>query len=143
MHGERGPTEGVYPPLPSLPRPPQTPAAGLTAAAPAVPLPQKIKKTGKTHIDQCVLVLTRIRIVNATKSETWVASYRRVTLNPRTRVSFKDWCKKSWQFILTITVFTEENSESTPQELFDLVPAFWHGMEPSQRWVVSTVLQSY
>ena len=81
-------------------------------------------KTGKTCIDQYDLVLTGIRIVNATKPETWVVSYRRVNLDPRTRLCFKDWCKKIWHFVMAGTAFKEENVEPTPQQLFDLLPVF-------------------
>ena len=41
------------------------------------------------------------------------------------------------------TAFKEGNIEPTPQQLFDLLPAFWHGTDPSGRRVVMTVMQSH
>ena len=96
---------------------------------------RKVKKymTGKTHIDQYDLVLTGIRIVNGCKPEIWRISYRRVNLDPRTRVSFQEWCKKIKHFLMTGEEFKEEDVDPTPQHKFNLLPKFWHGMLPADR----------
>ena len=105
---------------------------------------RKVKKmqTGKTHIDQYDLVLTGIRIVNACTSDIWECSYRRVNLDPRERVCFQEWCKKIKHFLVAGEAFKEEDADYSPQEMFNMLPSFWHGMEPAERRVVMTILQS-
>ena len=106
---------------------------------------RKVKKmnTGKTRIDQYDLVLTGIRIVTKCSEEVWVCSFRRVNLDPRTRISFENWCQKIKQFLTAGEQFKEELVDLSPQETFNLLPATWHGMEPAERKVVMTILESH
>jgi hypothetical protein len=106
---------------------------------------RKVKKmnTGKTRIDQYDLVLTGIRIVNKCTKEVWVCSFRRVNLDPRTRVSFVKWCQKIKQFLTAGEEFKEELADLSPQDTFNLLPSTWHGMEPAERRAVMTVLESH
>ena len=45
-------------------------------------------------IDQWGLVHTVLYMLRVHKSSTWTRSFHAVNLDPRTRVSFADWCKK-------------------------------------------------
>ena len=100
-------------------------------------------QTGKTHIDPYDLVLTGIRIVNACTEAIWVCSYRRVNLDPRERMSFQDWCKKIKHYLTAGEAFKEEAVDYSPQEIFNMLPSFWHGMEPADRKVIMTIMQSH
>jgi hypothetical protein len=51
-------------------------------------------------------------------------------LNPRTRTSFPDWCKKIESHLQTGQLFKPEAVE---EDLFPLLPTFWHGMVPAER----------
>ena len=69
-------------------------------------------------------------------------SYKRVNLDPRERVCFQEWCKKIKHFLVAGEAFKEEDADYSPQEMFNMLPSFWHGMEPAERRVVMTILQS-
>jgi len=96
--------------------------------------------TGKTHIDQYDLVLCGIRIVRGCEPQTWVVSFQRVNLDPRTRVCFQEWCKKISHFLCAGEAFKEESIDPTPRELFQLLPPTWHGMSVAERKVVMTIV---
>ena len=106
---------------------------------------RKAKKwqTGKARIDQYDLVLTAMQIVRAANAKTWVASFQRVNLDPRTRVDFPVFCKKIGGFLRASKSFKEENVTPTATEKFAMLPAFWHAMMPADRKVVMTVVQSH
>jgi hypothetical protein len=100
-------------------------------------------QTGKSHIDQYNLVLTVMRIVRATSESTWVSSFQRVNIHPATRVAFPEFCKKIAGFLRASESFKDESVNPTPKEKFALLPSFWHAMQPSDRKVVMTIVESY
>jgi hypothetical protein len=79
---------------------------------------RKAKKwqTGKAQIDQYDLVLTAMQNVRATAAKTWVASFQRVYLNPRTRVDFPVFCKNIAGFFRAGKSFKEENVTPTAKD---------------------------
>jgi hypothetical protein len=97
----------------------------------------------KEQIDQYDLVLTAMLIVRATDPTTWVASFQRVNLDPRTRVDFPVFCKKMGGFLWACESFKEENVTPTATEKFAMLPAFWNAMTPADRKIVMTVVQSH
>ena len=100
-------------------------------------------RTGKKCIDQYALVLTGIRMVMETTPEIWISSFRKVNLDPLKRVPFNEWMKKIARFVTASVNFKDENVGPTSKEKFILLPSFWHGMAPSERKVVMTIMQSY
>ena len=96
-------------------------------------------KTGKTQLDQYELVQCGMRLVRQLHPATWVVSFRRVNLEPTTRLPFQEWCNKIKNYIRAGELFKEEPVDVTPQQKFALLPPFWHGMTPGERRVVMTV----
>ncbi len=95
------------------------------------------------NIDQYDLIFTALRIVHQCKSETWISLFWLVNLDPITQMSFKDWCKKIGPYLRAGEVYAEENVDLMPQQLFNLLPSFWHGMQPANRRVVTTIMGSH
>jgi hypothetical protein len=106
---------------------------------------RKAKKfaTGKTNITQYNLIHTAMRIVRATKPESWVASFSRVNLHPWTRQEFPEFCKKIAAHLRAGETFKDDNVDTTAEEKFALLPLFWHGMTPADRKVVTTLFLSH
>ncbi len=100
-------------------------------------------KTGKTQLDQYELVQCGMRLVRQLLPQTWVVSFRRVKLEPTTRMPFQEWCNKIKNFLCAGELFKEESIDITPQQKFALLPPFWHGMTPAERRVVMTVIDSH
>ena len=90
-------------------------------------------RTGKTHIDQYDLVLTGIRIVNKCTGGVWVASFRRVNLDPRERLTVDAWCQKIKQFLAAGEAFKDKDPAYSPWDMINMLPTMWHGMEPAKR----------
>ncbi len=76
---------------------------------------RKAKKfaTGKTNITQYNLIHTAMRIVRATKPESWVASFSRVNLHPWTRQEFPEFCKKIAAHLCAGETFKDNNVDTT------------------------------
>ena len=51
--------------------------------------------------------------------------------------------KKIDHVVAALVKFKDENAGPTPKEKFTLLPSSWHGMYPSERKVVMTIMQSY
>jgi hypothetical protein len=68
--------------------------------------------------------------------------FRKVNLDPRTRVPFEEWIQKINHFIAAGSLFKDESADPTLKEMFTLLPSFWHGMEPGERQVVMTIMES-
>jgi hypothetical protein len=100
-------------------------------------------RSNQVNIDQYDLIFTAMRIVWQCKPETWISLFRRVNLDPIVRLSFQDWCKKIAPYLLVGEVCAEENVDPTPQQLFNLLPSFWHGMQPANSRVVTTIMGSH
>ncbi len=100
-------------------------------------------RSNQVNIDQYDLIFTAMQIVCQCKSETWISLFQRVYLDPITRMSFKDWCKKIAPYLRAGEVYAEENVDPTPQQLFNLLPSFRHGMQPANRRAVTTIMGSH
>jgi len=100
-------------------------------------------KTGKTQLDQYELIQCGMRLVRQLQPATWVVSFRRVNLDPTTRLPFQEWCNKIKNYIRAGELFKEESVDITPQQKFALLPPFWHGMTPGERRVVMAVIDSH
>ncbi len=100
-------------------------------------------RSNQVNIDQYDLIFTAMRIVRQCKSETWISLFRWVNLDPITLMSFQDWCKKIDPYLCAGDLYAEENVDPTPQQLFKLLPSFWHGMQPANRRVMTTIMGSH
>ena len=89
------------------------------------------------------LVIIGIRIVKECKKETWISSFARVNLHPTYRKPFPEFMKKISQFIRGGTQFVEEDLYPSPAKKFKMLPQFWKGMQPSERRVAMTILNSH
>ncbi len=58
-------------------------------------------------------------------------------------MSFQDWCKKISPYLCAGEVCAEENVDPMPLQLFNLLPSFWHGRQPADRRVVTTIMGSH
>ena len=97
---------------------------------------RKLVSVTKGVLDQWQLVHVGLSMVFASKSGTWQASFNRVNLNPKTRVSFGEWCAKIAHFLQGGLTFKPESAD----DVYALLPSFWHGMQPSEKTaVVATV----
>ena len=94
----------------------------------------------KAQIDQYDLVLSAMQIVRATNAKTWVASFQRVNLNPRTQVDFPVFGRRIAGYLWAGKSFKEENVTPTAKDKFALLPTFWHSMTPANRKVMMTVV---
>jgi hypothetical protein len=84
-----------------------------------------------------------MRIVRATSESTWVSPFQHVNLHPGTRVAFPEFCKKIAGFLWASESFKDKSVDPMPEEKFALLPLFWHAMQPSDRKVVMTIVESH
>lgn len=102
------------------------------------------------YLDGWDLIHVGMAAVRELKSNSWVQSFDRVNLRPSTRVGFPAWCKRIESFLEGGTSFEEEEE----LDVYSLLPAFWRGMEPSDKkkavailgkhegeWTVACVLE--
>jgi hypothetical protein len=84
----------------------------------------------KGIIDQWGLIHVGLQCIRSTQPATWTSSFDACNLDPRTRVPFVEWCKKIQSFLHAGETFKVEKVED---DLFLLLPSFWHGMPPVER----------
>lgn len=84
---------------------------------------------GSKIADQWSLLQVGLFVIRGTAPETWMASFEAVNMDPRTRVSFSDWCKRISQALQTGGQF---KVEETPDE-YSLLSPIWHGMNPEEK----------
>jgi hypothetical protein len=106
---------------------------------------RKAKKfsIGKTNITQYDLLITAMHIVRATSEETWVHTFQCVNLHPFASMEFPEFCRKIASHLLAGDTFKNDNVDTTAEEMFALLPTFWHGMTPAERKVVMTVCETH
>jgi hypothetical protein len=97
------------------------------------------KLVTKGVVDQWGMVLVGMMAVRAATRETWTRSYHACNLDPRTRVSFPDWCKKIEHFLQTGQSFKVEKD----LDKYVLLPSFWHGMKPTEKKLVVSVVEKH
>eukprot|EP00957_Ditylum_brightwellii_P008027 609012-Ditylum_brightwellii.AAC.1 len=101
------------------------------------------QQTAKANIDQYDLVLTGIRIVKQCEPQTWVSSFMQVNLHPTFRDEFAVFMRKIKQFLQAGSQFVEEDLFPSPQKKFNLLPSFWKGMNPNNRKVAMTIVNTH
>jgi hypothetical protein len=80
----------------------------------------KAKSLHKGVVTQWNLIHIVLTTIRETKPERWTSSFDACNLDPQTQTSFVEWCKKI-------------ESHLQLEDLFLLLPAFWHGMFPDER----------
>jgi hypothetical protein len=80
-------------------------------------------------IDQWGLLHVCLYIAHGTKAETWTASFRACNMDPRTVISFPEWCKK----IAPILAAGQNFKSETPVDMYALLPGWWHGALPEKK----------
>ena len=82
--------------------------------------------------------LAAVRFVND-HPEIWRDSYIACNLNPLHRTSFGDWCDK----ISTDLEVGQQFKPETSDDIYSLLPSFWHGMEPHEKKAVMAVIAEF
>ena len=80
--------------------------------------------TGKMHISQWYLVIIDMAIVRQTTPEMWTKSYRKVNLDPRTRLDLPSWCEKIKHLLSGDGVLKEEVVDLSAEGNFGLLTMF-------------------
>ena len=91
---------------------------------------RQAKSYNKGVVTQWNLVHVVLATIRETKPERWTASFDACNLDPRTRTSFSEWCQKIEPHLQTGQLF---KAEAVEEDLFLLLPPFWHGMVPAER----------
>jgi hypothetical protein len=99
----------------------------------------------KTIIYQWSLVNIGMYALRDTKPECWTASFDACNLDPITRVSFGDWCQRIGHFLQGGELFKPETFETEPsaEEVYAMLPYFWHAMPPYENKVVVAVAEHH
>jgi hypothetical protein len=99
-------------------------------------LVRRNKTIGGGIVDQWGLVHVGLACVRECTPEIWQTSFRRVNLDPKTRLSFAAWCEKIGHYLQGGDLFKPMDSDDT----YALLPAFWQGMLPAEkRKVIDTI----
>ena len=97
-------------------------------------------KITKSVIDGWQLVHVGLACCRELESHVWVNSLKKVNLHPHHRVDFSEWCKR-------ISHFLQGGEGSFKAEAvrdeYALLPAFWHGMEPDEKKLALSILESH
>ena len=69
-----------------------------------------------------------------TTIQMFIYSYYRLNINPLTRVSFHIWCREFIaQYLQVGEAFYPEAVHPSAEEMYCLLPEFWHGITPDQK----------
>ena len=90
-------------------------------------------------IDQWGLLHVCLYIVRGTKAKTWTASFHACNMDPRTMVSFPEWCKKIAPILASGQTFKSEN----PVVVYSLLPGWWHGTLPEEKKAIVGVIDKH
>ena len=75
--------------------------------------------------------------IRATLPDTWTNSFHACNMDPRTSLSFPDWCKKIQHFLQAGQSFV---APVGPINKYAMLPSFWHGMTPyEKKKVIATI----
>ena len=91
---------------------------------------------------------TGVALVNQIKPLIWTNSFRKVNLDPRVRLSFDSkgdepcWIDKIRSFLTAGQVFKTE-TKATPQDKYNCLATFWHGMSPQEKQQVMCILEKH
>ena len=100
-----------------------------------------IKFVNKGVVDQWGLVHVGMFAIRSTKRDTWTISFHACNLDPRTRVSFLDWCKKIDHFLQAGQEFKIETEAMLDK--YSYLPSFWHGMSPVEKRAVVAIVNKH
>ena len=97
-------------------------------------------KLTKGTVDGWQLIHVALAAVRELSPDSWIHSFNKVNLNPKTRVPFQDWCVRISHYI--------QGGESSfkPEVVRDpytLLSAFWHGMEPDEKKLAVEIVTSH
>ena len=90
--------------------------------------------------DQWSLVHVALAAVRLCGPETWVDSFKSVNLHPKFRTDFAAWCKKIAPSLQTGESFYQP---AHPDHVWDLLPAFFRGMDCAQRQLLISTIDKY
>jgi hypothetical protein len=93
---------------------------------------RRAKSLNKGVVDQWGLVHVGLACLQESNKMKyiWTNSFRACNMDPRTQLSFPEWCVKINSFLQGGDSFKPEVAENDP---YLLLPAFWLGMEPSEK----------
>jgi hypothetical protein len=86
-------------------------------------------------IDQWSLVQVGMFSVRDTTRECWTQSFDSCNIDPRTRVSFGEWCERISHFLQGGESFVPEtfNANSEAYHIYAMLPTWWHAMTPHEK----------
>jgi hypothetical protein len=89
-------------------------------------------KVSNLLIDQWILVQVSMFDVRDTTREFWNQYSDSCNLDPRTRVSFGEWCERIGHFLQGGESFVPEtfNANSESYHIYAMLPTWWHAMTP-------------
>jgi hypothetical protein len=102
-------------------------------------------KVSKLLIDQWSFVQVGMFAVRNTARECWTQSFDSCNLDPRTRVSFGEWCERIGHFIQGGESFVPEifNADSEAYHVYAMLPTWWHAMTPHEKKGVAAVVDAH
>ena len=89
-------------------------------------------------LDQWNLIHVVLCALRETTAQTWKQSFENCNLNPHTRVSFPEWCKRIEPFLQKGGTFKTD----LPIDQYCLLPAYWHGTSPVDKKKIYETIQS-
>jgi hypothetical protein len=90
---------------------------------------RRTKSISSGIVDQWGLVHVGLASLRECTREIWQNSFRRVNLDPTTRLSFPDWLGKIGHYLHGGDTFKPPDSD----DKYALLPPFWHGFLPSEK----------
>jgi hypothetical protein len=102
-------------------------------------------KVSNLLIDQWSLVQVSMFAVRDTTRECWTRSFDSCNLDPRTRVSFGEWCERIDHFLQGGESFVPEtfNTNSEAHHIYAMLPTWWHAMTPHEKKGVAAVSDAH
>ena len=91
----------------------------------------------KGVVDQWGLIHVGLAAVRAVEPHVWIESFKACNLNPHCRVSFEDWCKR----ISSDLQAGQQFKPPTSDDIYSMLPAWWHGMTPDEKKKVMEVVR--
>ena len=72
----------------------------------------------------------------------WENSFRACNIHPEHRMPFPEWCKAIEPFMQASDSF-DLVTQNSAVDFYKLLPAFWHGMCPSEKKKVMSVIERF
>jgi hypothetical protein len=102
-------------------------------------------KVSNLLIDQWSLVQVGMFALGNTTRKCWTQSFDSCNLDPRTRVSFDEWCERIDHLLQGGESFVPEtfNSNSEAYHIYAMLPTWWHAMTPHENKGVTAVAEAH